>query len=249
VIWVTSAGTVRAIASVDPEIANAAFASGDAIVLGGRRGAVTGRACASCERFLSDADARVIPADLQVAMYDPERWRHTPLAEQRDPVAAMGRFAERAHGLGYRVLTTPHPGLVMVEGSRFEPNVGETKEDAYVRSGIVEAAAAVSDIIETQAQRLQRDPEAYRAIVSSSVVRARESNPDVLTLSGLSTSPGYPATDGMLLEASESVADVVDGHYVSLAKGRFPEVMAAFLRAAVERSPDRPDPSEEHGSA
>jgi len=38
----------------------------------------------------------------------------------------------------------------------------------------------------------------------------------------------------MLLDAWASVADIVDGHYLSLAKGRDPEVMTAFLRYVPE---------------
>ncbi len=38
----------------------------------------------------------------------------------------------------------------------------------------------------------------------------------------------------MLLEAFAAVRDVVDGHYVSLSKGRRPEVMASFLAMALD---------------
>ena len=47
--------------------------------------------------------------------------------------------------------------------------------------------------------------------VSATAARARDANPSVLVLSGLSTSPGFPATPEMLLDAWGSVADVVDG--------------------------------------
>lgn len=228
-LWVTSAGTMRAIASVDPDAAKASFTSPHAIALGGWPGATTGQAWASCEQFLSDAAAGLIAPGVRVAMYDPERWRHTPLDEQRDPVPAMTRFAEEARQRGYVVMITPHPGLMRVEGGLFRCAGGETQEDAYARSGMAGAAAAVSDIIETQAQRLQNDPEAYHKLVSVTAAQARQANPQVLVLSGLSTSPGYPATAQMLLAASRSVTDVADGHYLSLAKGRSPEVMAAFL--------------------
>jgi hypothetical protein len=56
----------------------------------------------------------------------------------------------------------------------------------------------------------------------------------VLVLSGLSTSPGFRATPKMLLDAWSSVTDVADGHYLSLAKGRYPEVMTAFLRLVLQ---------------
>jgi hypothetical protein len=227
---------MRAIAAVDPEIARIAFACDRAIALGGWPGAVAGQAWASCERFEADVASGAIAADVRVAMYDPERWRHTPLAEQRDPVAAIARFGELAHRHGYLVMITPHPGLVSVKGGAFGREGDETEEDAYERSGIAEAAAAAADIVETQAQRLQNDPRAYRALVSKTAERARRVNSEVLVLSGLSTSPGFRATPRMLLDAWSSVANVADGHYLSLAKGRYPEVMAAFLRAALERT-------------
>jgi hypothetical protein len=129
-------------------------------------------------------------------------------------------------------MITPHPGLLSVKGSALAREVDETEEAAYERSGITEAAARAADIIETQAQRLQNRPDAYRALVSATAARARAANLSVLVLSGLSTSPGFPATPPMLLDAWTSVA-VVDGHYLSLAKGRYPEVMAAFLRSVL----------------
>lgn len=231
--WVTSTGTMSAIAAVDPEVADVAFGSGRSIALKGWPGAVTGLSWASCAQFEADVTSGVIGADVHVAMYDPERWRQTPSAEQRDPVAAIGRFGELAHRHGYVAMITPHPGLLSVKDGAVGRRAQETEEEAYARSGIGDAAARAGDIVETQAQRLQNDPPAYRALVSKTAAQARSVNPKVRVLSGLSTSPGFPATPQMLLDAWKSVADVVDGHYLSLAKGRYPEVMAAFLRAAL----------------
>jgi len=56
-------------------------------------------------------------------------------------------------------------------------------------------------------------------------------------LSGLSTHPGYPATDAMLRHAWISVRDVVDGHYLSLARLRLPEVATAFLAETLKTDP------------
>jgi hypothetical protein len=225
---------MEAIASVDPEVASAAFVSDHAIALGGRPGAITGTSWASCAQFEADASSGAIGADVRVAMYDPERWRHTPAEEQRDPLGAMARFGDLARRHGYVCMITPHPGLVSASGSALAPDADETEEAAYERSGITEAAARAADIIETQAQRLQDRPDAYRGLASATAARARGANPSVLVLSGLSTSPGFPATPQMLLDAWASVADVVDGHYLSLAKARYPEVMAAFLRSVLE---------------
>lgn len=236
--WATSAGSMQAIAAIDPGVAARAFGSGRGIALGGGSpagwpGAITGRAWASLAAFEEDLRAGAIPAEVRVAMYDPERWRHTPIEEQRDPVAAIGRFVGwcRRHGLVSMV--TPYPRLVTVRGAVFVAERGESEEDAYVRSRITVAAAA-ADVCETQAQRLQDRPEAYRAFVAATAEQARTANPEVVLLAGLSTSPGYPATPAMLLEAFAAVRDVVDGHYVSLSKGRRPEVMASFLASALD---------------
>jgi hypothetical protein len=224
------------IAAIDRDVAVATFGSEDAIALGGWPGATTGRSWASRVAFEDDARSGRIPADVRVAMYDPERWRHTPIDEQRAPLDAIAAFGRAAAGHGYVRMITPHPGLVSVEGGPFARDPEETEESAYERSSITEAAASAADIIETQSQRLQRDPDAYRRLVAATAARARSVNPGVRVLSGLATSPGFPATPEMLLDAWASVRDVVDGHYLSLSKARYPEVMAAFLGEVLDRT-------------
>jgi hypothetical protein len=231
--WVTAAGTIRAIAEIDPALAARIFGSRDAIALGGWPGATTGRSWASSARFAEDVANDTIPGDLQVAMYDPEHWDATPMAEQLDPHASIEIFGTLARSKGYTVLITPHPNLVSVPGSPFAPRDGETRESAYLRSGIVEVAAANADVIETQAQTLQGDPDRYRALVAETVRIARATKRDIQVLSGLSTHPGYPATVAMLRNAWMSVRDVVDGHYLSLARLRLPEVATAFLAETI----------------
>jgi hypothetical protein len=231
--WITSAGTIGAIAAVDAAVARHIFGSTDATALGGWPGARTGRAWASFTRFSDDVRAGTIPDDVTVVMYDPESWDATPLPEKLDPVPSIEAFCALARANGYSVVVTPHPNLVCVPGSPHEPLPGETRESAYLRSGIIEASVANADVYETQAQRLQRDPAAYRAFVRDTVRRARDVDPQVRVLSGLSTHPGYAATPTMLRDAWACVRDVVDGHYLSLAKLRLPEVAASFLAMTV----------------
>jgi hypothetical protein len=91
---------------------------------------------------------------------------------------------------------------------------------------------------ETQSQKMQRDPLAYRAFVEATARLALDVNRDVQVLSGLSTHPGYPATTEMLKDAWASVRDVVDGHYLSLGRRlRHPDVAASFLSPTL-RTPD-----------
>lgn len=227
---------MQAIAALDEEVARRAFGDGHGIALGASSGwgdALRGRAWASLSDFEADLGSAAIDADVRVAMYDPEPWAHTPLDEQRDPITAIRRFVELARSRGFVSMVTPYPTLVSVPGSAHPIRPGETEEAAYVRSGIA-AEAGAADVAETQAQRHQRDPGTYRDFVSATAAQARDANRDVVVLSGLSTSPGYKATPAMLLRAWASVRDVVDGHYISLSKGRHIDVMAAFLRSALE---------------
>ena len=225
-------GTIEAIAAVDADVAARVFENGETVALGGWPGATHGMAWGSHARFTADVEAGAIPGEVRVAMYDPEGWERTPMDERLDPIGSIEQFAALARSNGYEVMITPHANLVSVPGSPHAPRGDETREDAYLRSGIVEAAAANAAAVETQAQRMQNDPDAYRAFVARTARRARSANPDVQILSGLSTHPGYPATAEMLTEARRSVRDVVDGHYLSLAKLRLVEVAADFLRSA-----------------
>jgi hypothetical protein len=232
-VWMTAAGSIGAIAALDGGLAKRVFGSVDAIALGGWPGATSGRAWASYERFASDVRSGAIADDVTVVMYDPEAWEKTPLDERLEPLRYIESFCALARAQGYAVAVTPHPNLVSVPGSAHLPRNGEAREDAYLRSGIVEVSAANADVYETQAQRLQREPAAYRAFVLQTANRARAANGSVRVLSGLSTHPGYPATSDMLDTAWRSVDDVVDGHYLSLAKLRLIEVAASFLSGAV----------------
>jgi hypothetical protein len=231
--WVTSLGTIRAIADVDPVVAAGVFGSRRAVAIGGWPGATIGRAWASFARFAGDVAAGAIPDDVTIVMYDPESWDATPPDERRDPVTYIEAFCRLARSHRYSVMVTPHPNLVSTPGGACEQRPGETREAAYLRSGIVEVSAANADVYEVQAQRLQGDPAAYREFVVQTAALARKVNPSLQVLSGLSTHPGYAASSEMLFDAWDAVRDVVGGHYLSLARRRFPAVAASFLSRMV----------------
>jgi hypothetical protein len=231
--WVVVTGTIRALTEIDPHIGEV-FATTETVALGGWPGATSGRAWGSHARFAADVANGTIPRDVRVAMYDPEGWDRTPIDERLDPIASLEAFGGLARSKDYAVILTPHANLVEVPRSPHAPRAHESREDAYLRSGIGEAAAANADVVEIQAQKMQRDPQAYRAFVSDAARAARSVNPGLEVLSGLSTHPGYPATAEMLTDAWLSVRDVVDGHYLSLAKLRLVEVAAEFLRRSID---------------
>jgi len=228
-------GSIAAIDAIDPEAVRAVFARRTSVALGGWPGSTAGRAWASCAKFSSDLASLAIPPEVRAVMYDPEGWEATPIEERRDPIAHIRTFSRLGRASGYWVIVTPHPGLVEVPGGILAREADESREAAYLRSGITFEAASSADACEIQAQRFQRDPAKYREVVSQAAEQARAGNPDVVVLSGLSTHPGYRATSDMLLNAWESVRDIVDGHYLSLARLRHPQAAARFLRAVVGR--------------
>jgi hypothetical protein len=147
-------GTVRAIAEVDAGVAERVFGSSDAIVLGGWPGATKGQTWASYAQFADDVETGSISKDVRVAMYDPENWEPTPLAERLDPLGSIEAFCALARSHGYFVLITPHANLVSVPKSIHAPRAGETREEAFLRSGIVEASAANADAADVRALAL-----------------------------------------------------------------------------------------------
>lgn len=229
---------MQAIADVDPDVALAVFGNPAAIGLGDAfPGASRGVTTASLAAFEAMIEADAIDPEVAVAMYDIERWDATPPEEQQHPIDSIRRFAALARSHGYLVVITPHPKLVEVEGGGCVRRPGESVWDAYLRCDITGQAAAVADIVETQAQVLQRDPVEYRRFVAATAKQARAASPDVAFISGLSTSPGYRATPEMLLRAARSVEGIVDGFYLSLARGRFPHVAVEFLRLQAASRP------------
>jgi hypothetical protein len=231
--WVTSRGVIHQIAALDASLAETLFGQPKAVALGGEwPGAVEGMTWASHAKFAQDLQSGTVPDSVRAVMYDPEAWEATPPPEKQDPVAAIRTFCElaRERMRDSFVIITPHPKLVVVPGAKRRKHFWESVETAFLRSGITGEAARVADAVEAQSQNLQRDRDAYRAFVQKTAEQARAANPHVVVLSGLSTHPGFPATADMLHAAWQSVRDLVDGHYLSLARGRLPEVAVEFLR-------------------
>jgi hypothetical protein len=232
--WIAASGTVGRIFRFDPPVARLYFDRSDSVVLNdGWKGATRGAAWASLETFVADHEAGRIPDDVEVVMYDPERWKATPADERRDPIDAMRTFAAVARSAGYdQVIVTPHQNLMQVADAVCAADEGETNEEAFVRCGVPYAAASVADVVEIQAQELQERPADYAAFVEAAAAQARSADPDVAVVAGLSTRFSSNA-DGML-RAWESVSEVVDGHYLAMPSGIRPWIATRFLSLLAE---------------
>ena len=232
-IWMATPNTVHFIQADDERVAQVFFGKPSSYVLSGGWGSATpALAWASASRFeVAVAQGRV-PADVHTVMYDPEGWSATPIWERRHPDAAMGLFSETAREAGYRVVLTPHPSLVEVAGATCTRRSVESVAAAFLRCRIMARAASLGDVVEIQAQYLESDPVAYRALVVAAADQARAANAEVVVLAGLSTR--FAADAQVLLNAWDAVNDVVDGHYMAVPEGINPEIAAGFLRALAE---------------
>ncbi len=229
-VWMATPNTVHFIQADDARVAQLFFGRPSSYVLSGGWGSATpALAWASASRFEVAVAQGQVPADVHTVMYDPEAWSATPIWERRHPVAAMALFSETAREAGYRVALTPHPSLVEVAGAACMRRSGESVAAAFLRCRIIARAARFGDVVEIQAQYLESDPVAYRALVVAAADQARAANAEVAVLAGLSTR--FAADAQVLMNAWDAVNDVVDGHYMAVPEGINPEIAAGFLRS------------------
>jgi hypothetical protein len=218
-VWVGTRVNVNGIDEVDPLVARPFFDAPTAYVVeSGNRWPWMGTSQRTAY-FTSEAEFERYAGTkamrgLDAVLYDPEAWEATPLAEQRDPGAAMAKFGELGHRLGYDVIITPGFTLPSVSGAVCTANPGESATDAYLRCGVARKAAVNADVVEVQSQTLQGQPGAYRDFVGSAADQAREANPDVSTISGLRVRQTEILDD--VKRTWVEALDVTDGYYLAM---------------------------------
>jgi len=220
-IWVGTRINVEGVTQIDPQVAHPFFDVPNSYVIEGWNvwpwvsSAKRTASWASVAEFEEDVQAEGGSLHgVQSVLYDPEAWQATPSDEQRDPEAAMRRFARLARSLGYEVIITPGLTLAGVQGSTCPRDDEESPQDTYLRCDIAGTAARYADVVEVQAQTLQGDPDAYRDFVAAAASDARAANPDVKVISGLRV------RDDASIDEEErawvATVDVVDGHYLAM---------------------------------
>lgn len=241
-IWVITGGWFDRLRYEDQALANRLFRRSPSRIVGTyhHRSAVVGGqtpksfatsfAYASFEDFNDGARYGALHG-LNAVMYDPEGWAATPLVEQRDPARYFARFASLARRGVETVIITPHPNLMNVPGARCGSDNGESVYEAYIRCGVMGAAARHADIVEVQAQQLQGQPEEYRRFVGEATGQARAANEEVKVIAGLTT---FRATPEQMFQAWSAVRDVVDGYYLSIRDDREVGTALDFLRLLPE---------------
>ena len=170
-----------------------------------------------------------LPAGTDGVLYDPEAWSFTPAAEQRDPVRAAAQAAAVAHAHGLRFIVTPALNLtsVLSTGGR------EPRWRQFLGVDLAGRLAVVADVVELQAQSLERDTGTYAAFVQAAAAQAAFANPRISVLAGLSTNPpGAPVDSRNLTDAIRATRSMVDGYWLNI-PGRGPRCPTC--------NPPRPD--------
>lgn len=159
-----------------------------------------------------------LPTGTYGVLYDPEAWSFTPVTEQRDPVQAATRAAVVAHAHGLRLIVSPALNLTTV----LAPGSYQPRWRAFLDLNLVARLARVADIVELQAQSLERDTATYATFVQAATSQASAASPRIIVLAGLSTNPpGAPVDSQHLTAAIQATRSMVAGYWLNI-PGRGP---------------------------
>jgi hypothetical protein len=154
-----------------------------------------------------------LASNVKGIIYDNENWPFTPEEEQRNPAYYEKLSADLVHAHGLLFLTAPAVDLVAV----LAPADRKRRYEAYLRLGIAADAARYADAIDIQAQSAEANTELYTNFVRQAAAQARQANPKVVVLAGISTNPnGQHVTADDILRAIAATRDVVDGYWCNI---------------------------------
>jgi len=158
-----------------------------------------------------------LPAGTRAVLYDPEAWSFTPASEQRDPARAAATAAGLARAHGLQIIVAPALNLSTVLAPGPAP-----RWRRFLDLRLAAELARVADVIDLQAQSLERSPGSYEAFVREAARQARAAKPGVTVVAGLSTNPpGAVVGSQQLLAAIRATWPAVDGYWLNI-PGRGP---------------------------
>jgi len=153
-----------------------------------------------------------LPDGTRALLYDPEAWSFTPQAEQLAPAQAARRALSLARAHGLRLIVAPALNLTTVR-----PGLSGPRWRQFLDLGLAGQLAKVADVIELQAQSLERSTRTYAAFVRAAAAQARQANPAVQVLAGLSTNPpGAVVSSRQLIAAIRATRGLVDGYWLNI---------------------------------
>jgi hypothetical protein len=155
-------------------------------------------------------ETKALGPEVKGVMYDYEKWQFTPAEEQQNPAARLKQAAGLVHDQGLLFFTAPAVDLVTI----LAPGADRKRQDeTYLRLGLAADAARYADVFDVQSQRFEGDTERYAKFVRAAAAQAREANPKVMVLAGVSTQPGgRHVTANDILRAIDATRDLVDGY-------------------------------------
>jgi hypothetical protein len=176
--------------------------------------AVPLRSFKSFEDIRDTLEMKALGPEVKGVMYDYEKWRFTPAEEQQNPAGRLKQAADLVHAQGLLFFTAPAVDLVTVlapDGDR------KRQDETYLRLGLAADAARYADVFDVQSQRFERDTARYAEFVRAAAAQARQANPKVMVLAGVSTQPsGQHVTADDILRAIVATRDFVDGYWFNI---------------------------------
>jgi hypothetical protein len=161
-------------------------------------------------------EQHTLAPEVKGILYDYEKWRFTPEAEQRNPAVYVKAASELVHAAGLLFLTSPSANLVKV----MAPGTGPSDADmfaTYLQLGIAVDAARYADFYVIQTQRALRDTKLSTAFVEQAAAQARRANPHVQVIAGVSTNPlGRRVTANDIVRLIAATRNTVDGYWMNI---------------------------------
>jgi hypothetical protein len=155
----------------------------------------------------------VLPGKYKAILYDNEDWYLTPKAERQDPTRYEQLVANLVHKHHMSYIAAPAQDIVRASGHLVNGSVPDT----YLARDIAGHAAAHADVIDIQAQFMEGNLGEFSRFVGTAVRQARNANPHVKMLVGLSTGPdGKQVTGRQIYAAYAAVWPLVDGYWLNI---------------------------------
>jgi hypothetical protein len=190
------------------------------------------------QAFASNA----LPGRFRAVLLDLEHWKFTPVNEQDNPakyekLAAKLVHSHKVDGHPMLLITTPAVDLVLAHCSC---STGNSMRQHYLSADIAGGAARYADIIDIQAQSVERSVRDFTTFVSKAAKQARAANKKVVVIAGLSTDNGSQEVYAyQLLDAYKAVRKIVAGYWLNIpgpgpfcpkCGGPFPAPAVTFLK-------------------
>ncbi|MDH6108458.1 hypothetical protein P3T36_003898 [Kitasatospora sp. MAP12-15] len=149
---------------------------------------------------------------IRAVLYDNEHWSLTPADEQADPAHYDQLAAELVHRNHLLFIAAPAPDLV----NKLSPDTTTDKFGAFLGLGVLGQAARYADVLDIQAQGAENNPTLFASFVSAATAQARQANPHVKVLAGISTNPsGTAVTAATIDSAARTVRTAIDGYWLN----------------------------------